>query len=560
LVAERIAAGEVVERPASVVKELIENSLDAGARTVTVEIEGAGLRRIRVIDDGSGIDDQDIGAAFQRFATSKIQSVDDLETIASYGFRGEALPSIAAVARVTLTTRTVEAGAATRAVVHGGVPGSPTVHGAPAGTAVDVESLFFNTPARLKFLKSPAREQALVAQVVQHAAMAHPEVEFRFFVDGRETARWPAATAAGRIAELLGAGPLDELIVVGGAVPQGRATGWLARPERARPNRLGQHVFVNRRPIQSALVRRAVEQGYAQLLPGGRFPVFALFLEVDAASVDVNIHPRKLEVRFRREGDLFGAVASLARRSLLASPLVRRIAAAAPAPGESALRVLGLGTADAGTSMQPPFDLRETATTYASEPGRPLPRLRPVGQILGTYIVAEGPAGLYLVDQHAAHERVLYERLLEARRRGGVAQQMLVVPVTVELTPADAARVAGHRDHLAALGFDLEAFGARTLLIRAVPVQAAGAAPDALVRRAIAALGEEGDRDDAIERLTIATACHTAIRAGDRLDGDAIAALLADLASTEDPFTCFHGRPTVIAVGRDELERWFLRG
>jgi DNA mismatch repair protein MutL len=319
-------------------------------------------------------------------------------------------------------------------------------------------------------------------------------------------------------------------------------------------------VFVNRRPIQSALVRRAVEQGYAQLLPGGRFPVFALFLEVDAASVDVNIHPRKLEVRFRREGDLFGAVASLARRSLLASPLVRRIAAAAPAPGESALRVLGLGTADAGTSMQPPFDLRETATTYASEPGRPLPRLRPVGQILGTYIVAEGPAGLYLVDQHAAHERVLYERLLEARRRGGVAQQMLVVPVTVELTPADAARVAGHRDHLAALGFDLEAFGARTLLIRAVPVQAAGAAPDALVRRAIAALGEEGDRDDAIERLTIATACHTAIRAGDRLDGDAIAALLADLASTEDPFTCFHGRPTVIAVGRDELERWFLRG
>jgi DNA mismatch repair protein MutL len=560
-VAERIAAGEVVERPASVVKELVENSLDAGARTVTVEIEGAGLRRIRVTDDGAGIDARDIEAAFLRFATSKIAAVEDLETIASYGFRGEALPSIAAISRVTLTSRTLDADAARRAVAAGGAPGPAIAHGAPPGTVVDVESLFFNTPARLKFLKSAAREQALVADVVQRAAMANPDVEFRLRIDGRETYRWPAATAAGRVADLLGAGSVDELIVVDGRVPDGRAFGWLGRPERSRPNRLGQHVFVNRRPIQSALVRRAVEQGYAQLVTVGRFPTFALFLEIDAAFVDVNIHPRKLEVRFRREGDLFGAIATMTRRSLLASPLVRHVDA--PAAMWSAGDLERSASGDRGTYPMPhaqPLETQEPLPWQYATDERRLPPMRPLGQVLNMYIVAEGSAGLYVIDQHAAHERVLYERLIDARARGGGSQQLLAVPVTVDLMPSDAARVAEHQDHLAALGFELESFGALTLLIRGIPAQAAGAAPDALVRRAVAALGEEGDRDDVPERLAIATACHTAIRAGDRLGPDAIAALLADLAATDDPFTCFHGRPTVVAISGHELERWFLRG
>jgi DNA mismatch repair protein MutL len=560
LVAERIAAGEVVERPASVVKELVENSLDAGARTITVEIEGAGLRRIRVTDDGGGIESGDLPVAFQRFATSKIVAVEDLDTITSYGFRGEALPSIAAVARVTLTTRAPDAAAAMRAVVSGGVLDSVMAHGAPTGTVVDVESLFFNMPARLKFLKSPAREQVLVSDVVQRAAMVHPDVEFRFYVDGREAARWPVAAAARRVADLLGAGPLEELIAVDGGLPLGRAFGWLGRPERCRPNRLGQYLFVNRRPIQSALLRRAVEQGYTQLVPVGRFPTFALFLAVEAASVDVNIHPRKLEVRFRREGDLFGVVAALTRRSLLASPLVRHVAAAAPVlpPFDASAPALTPLEPAAGPPSHG-FGVHEAPLRYPGVEGRSLPLLTPLGQLLGTYIVAEGPDGLYLVDQHAAHERVLYERLLAARRRGRVRQQMLAVPMTIELSPSDSARVAERRDYLAALGFDLEAFGTRTLLIRAIPAQATGAAPDALVQRAIAALGEE-EGDDALERLTIATACHTAIRAGDRLGADAIATLLADLAATDDPFTCFHGRPTVVAIGRHEMERWFLRG
>jgi len=279
-VAERIAAGEVVERPASVVKELVENSLDAGATSIAVEVEGAGLHLIRMMDDGEGIAAGDVPLAFQRFATSKIARLEDLEGVRSYGFRGEALPSIAAVARVTLTTRTADAATATRALVTGGTLEHLEAHGAPRGTTVEVSTLFFNTPARLKFLKSPAREQALIADVVQRTAMAAPQVAFRLTFDGREAARWPRATAGQRVADVLNAGRLDELVPLTASVPSGTVRGWLARPERSRPARAGQCLFVNDRPIQSAMLRRAVEQGYAQLVPVGRFPVFALFLDV----------------------------------------------------------------------------------------------------------------------------------------------------------------------------------------------------------------------------------------------------------------------------------------
>lgn len=553
-VAERIAAGEVVERPASVVKELVENSLDAGARSIAVEVEGAGLRVIRVLDDGEGIPAADVPLAFERFATSKIARVEDLEVTRSYGFRGEALPSIAAVARVTLTTRTASDATATRVAVEGGTVQGVGAHGAPPGTAVEVAGLFFNTPARLKFLKSPVREQALIAEVVQRAAMAHPDVAFRLTIDGRKVARWPAVTAAERAADALGAG-VDELIRADGPVPGGQAVAWLARPERSRPGRAGQHLFVNSRPIQSALLRRAVEQGYAQLLPVGRFPVFALLLDLDPASIDVNIHPRKLEIRFKEESRIFGAVVRAVRDALLGSPLVREavlssVASAAPAQAR--------GRGDGWIPLA--LEAREAHPGYAPAGDRRLPALRAVGQVLNAYLVAEGPDGLYLVDQHAAHERVLYERLLAARRKGGVASQGLAVPLTVELAPAHLALLAGHQDQLAQLGFAAEPFGSRTALLRAVPVLVAGAAPGELLHRAIGALEGDGEGEDPLERVTIATACHTAIRAGDPLSPEAIAALLADLAATDDPFTCFHGRPTIVAVPRSQLERWFLRG
>jgi len=558
-VAERIAAGEVVERPASVVKELLENSLDAGARQISVEIEGAGLRLIRVADDGRGIMGDEVSLAFERFSTSKISSVEDLDTIRSYGFRGEALASIAAVARVTMVTRTVNAPAATRARLTGGTVEEVHLHGAPPGTMLEVRDLFFTTPARLKFMKSHAREQSLAADVVQRAAMASPAVAFRLTVDGREVAHWPQASSDERVADILAAGHGEDLIPASGAIPGGSMKAWLSRPERARPNRTGQYVFVNGRPIQSAVVRRAVEQGYAQLLTVGRFPVFAIFLDVYPGSIDVNVHPRKLEIRFKDESALFGAVTRHTRAALLGSSLVRGVAEAYPARS-------GVAPPPAGVPLEAALalalEVREGLGVYGpAAAGRRLPSLRPIGQVLRTYILAEGPDRLYLIDQHAAHERVLYERLIAGYRRGGVTSQTLAVPITVDLSPAQAALLAGSHDQLAQLGFQVESFGARTALLRALPAAVPGASLSDLVQRALAALAGDGDESgrDPLERLAIATACHTAIRAGDPLDAAASAALLADLEATDDPFTCFHGRPTMIAVSRDQMERWFLR-
>jgi DNA mismatch repair protein MutL len=575
-VADRIAAGEVVDRPASAVKELIENSLDAGAQSIIVEVEGTGLEVIRVTDDGCGIPADEVPLAFERFATSKIRRLEDLDAVTGFGFRGEALPSIAAVAQVTLTTRPPHAGAATRAVVTAGVVERLGAHGAPVGTTVEVARLFFNTPARRKFLKSPTREQALVADAVQRAAMASPAVAFRLRFNGRESGWWPRGDPASRVADLLVAGALADLISGAGAVPAGRVNAWLARPERGRPGRTGQYLFVNRRPVQSAMLRRAVEQGYAQLLPVGRFPVFALFLEIDPASVDVNVHPRKLEVRFRDEHRLFGAVAARVREALLASPLIR-VMMSPGAPGPQAPGVPGQLLPWEGSQMLSTHEPLGAYTTGAEAPtagvvlsatsraasaaaaGLRFPTLRPLGQLLNTYILAEGPDRLYLIDQHAAHERVLYERIVTTRRRGGMPSQTLALPLTVDLDPAQMALVTGHLDLLASLGYALEAFGARTVLVRAIPALSARIEPEAMLLRAVGALAGEGEGPDVLERLSIAMACHTAIRAGDRLTPEAIGALLADLAAAENPYTCFHGRPTLVAVTRDELDRWFLR-
>lgn len=553
-VAERIAAGEVVERPASVVKELVENSLDAVATSVTVEVEGAGLHLIRVLDDGEGIAASDVPLAFERFATSKITRLADLDGVRSFGFRGEALPSIAAVAHLTMITRADGAASATRASIAGGVLERVEAHGAPRGTTVEVRTLFFNTPARLKFLKSPAREQAVITDVVQRAAMAAPAVAFRLVLDGREAIRWPAAEPGQRVAEVLAGGRIDRLIAVRAHLQVGTLRGWLAQPVDSRPARTGQYLFVNRRPVHSTMLRRAVEQGYAQLLPAGRFPAFAVFLDVEPGQVDVNVHPRKAEVRFRDESRLFGAIARAVRDALLASPLVRQIAPVMTRP--SGLQSVGPVAAGAETLV---LEAREAPAAYADGVSARLPALRPIGQLLNTYIVAEGSEGLYVVDQHAAHERIVYERLLAARRRGQMHSQGLVVPAAVDLAPAQMALLVGYTDHLRLAGFDVEPFGARTVLIRALPTAIPRGAPGDLLARALAALDGEGEGSDPLERLTIATACHTAIRAGDPLSPAEIAALLADLATTDAPYTCFHGRPTLVAVSAAALERWFLR-
>lgn len=574
--AERIAAGEVVERPASVVKELIENSLDAGARRITIEIDGAGSRLIRVSDDGAGIPAEQLAVAFERFATSKIRSADDLRRVNTYGFRGEALPSIAAVARVTIVTRPAGANTAAALTVTGGERGTPAVAAAADGTTVTVENLFYNTPARQRFLKSPARETAVIVETVQALALAAPSVAFHLVDGERETLWMPAESFEDRARRVLGAALRDRTLAIDARGLTGIA-GVLGTPETAQARRSHQWFLVNGRPVRSPMLARALDQAYHTLIPEGRVPAAVLHVRVPQEALDVNIHPRKAEVRFADERVVFNDVVREVRRVLHGAALVHTARGAARWPGAPDAPG-SLGTATGADAV--PAGARgvaESAAAYGTAggpdvvlpslwapppPTAPWPSIRVLGQLALTYIVGETGGDLVLIDQHAAHERVLYERLLARRRAGTAHAQGLVTPAVVELSPAEAAVLSELERPLAALGFEMEAFGRATVRLRAVPAIAADRDAVALFRACLADLGAGRDEHagrDLEERLAIATACHTAVRAGDRLDQTKMAALLEELARAEDPYSCFHGRPTMVRLRGRDLERWFYR-
>lgn len=551
-VAERIAAGEVVERPASVVKELIENSLDAGATQVVIEIEGAGSSLIRVSDNGAGILPDDLRLAVQRFATSKISSAEDLFAITSFGFRGEALPSIAAVSHLEITSAPPGAREARRLRLAGGQVETEESVGAPAGTTVTVRHLFFNTPARRKFLKSPSREFALIVDAVNRPALAHPQVAVRLIHEGEEVLRYPAGKEADRVAAVLGADTPERFLPLRQAVGDVTVTGWLGRPELARATRKQQYVFVNRRPVHSRVLTGAIEQAYHQLLPGGRFPVYLVFIDLPPRRVDVNVHPRKLEVRFDDDHQVFGAVSRAIRAALRAAHLVRTVEVSG-SPTYSTPTILDLGSSPVAVAESPPIEI---------PPAGRLPAMRLLGQLHSTFLLAQSAEGLVVIDQHAAHERVLYERLLRMRTSGAADGQVLMHPLSVQLTPDEHAVLVAHQGVLTQLGFEVEPFGDRTVLIRAVPQIASGTSGERLLRDLLAEIIDEGRVSAGrvlLERLTITTACHSAIKAGDPLSLDHMAALLRDLAATDDPFTCFHGRPTLVTLPLGQVERWFLR-
>lgn len=552
IVADRIAAGEVVERPAAVVKELVENALDARATQIVVEIEGAGSTLIRVSDNGTGIHPEDLRLAVQRFATSKIADSADLVAIASLGFRGEALPSIAAVSQLEITSATTGAPSARRIRVNGGEVEAEHDTGGPEGTVVSVRHLFFNTPARRKFLKSPAREFALVVDAVNRLAFARPAVAFRLAHEGEEVLRYPAGGEADRAAAVLGEPVITRSIPIQQRAGDVRLRGWLGKPDLARPTRRQQFVFVNGRPVHSRLIGGAVEQAYQQIVPAGRFPVYALLVDLPPHRVDVNVHPRKLEVRFDDDHQIFGAIAHGVREALRTSQLIRAIEPVAiPLGGMPAELDLGGVAVSAGGVAEP----------VVAAAGR-LPAMRLLGQLHRTYLLAQGDGGLIVIDQHAAHERVLYERLLRTRRAGLSTGQGLVTPQPITLGPEEWAALEAHRGALLALGFELEPFGERTVLIRGIPQIAASGSAAQLLRDLLAE-AVEGHRlaasRDLLERLTITTACRTAIRAGDPLTAEQMVHLLRDLAATEDPFTCFHGRPTMVTLTLEQVDRWFLR-
>ncbi len=532
-VAARIAAGEVIERPASVVKELVENALDAGARRITVALRGGGIERIEVADDGCGIAAAEVELAFARYATSKLRSDDDLAHLSTFGFRGEALPSIAAVADVALTTRTADATGGVRLTLRDGLVIERRPLGRPVGTTVEVRDLFSRLPARRKYLRSASTEAALVVQLVGQMALACPEVAFTLAVDGKPVLSTDGSGDRARAAlAVLGQKVSRDLVPVDWSAPDDwpatvRVRGLAGHRAAHRPNRSGISLFVNRRLIQSRALTTAVEEAYRTLIPTGRHPIVVLDLEVDPAEVDVNVHPAKAEVRLLRERAVFGAV----QRAL-----------------HEALARAGVARGWAGAEVD--------GQDSAQEPQ--LRGLRVLGQVSQTYIIAEGEAGLYLVDQHAAHERVLYEELRLAQLAGQRAQ-LLLEPISLELDPATVALAEAHRADLTLAGFEVEPFGSSTVLVRSIPALSRQVDPVRFAQEVLIALGEAGPADDWRERLRILASCKAAVRAGDPLTPEEMLGLLERLGEKELCRTCSHGRPTALLLSHRQLEQEFGR-
>ncbi len=619
-VASRIAAGEVVERPASAVKELVENSLDAGADEIRVEVREGGRRLVRVVDNGAGIPAGEAALAFERHATSKLRSADDLESVTTLGFRGEALASIASVAQVTLLTRHVDEAVGSQLRVEGGHLVGQEAKGAPPGAVVTVENLFYNVPARLKFLRQPATESGHIADVVQRFAMAFPERRFSLVSDGRLVFQ---STGSGRLHDVLvkvwGLDVGRQLVPVGmvegddspgrsGLMDSARVAGYVGLPTLSRSNRNHILFFLNRRSIQDRSLAYAVTEAYRNRLMVGRYPVSVLMIDLDPALVDVNVHPAKAEVRFREERAVFRAVQKAVHAALAEHapvPEVRSEGLSWTMPGWAERReaLLAAGqnwqpslalprdeptvtrqqwpAADASAqqaswrnepatdSVQLTPDFTPTDTdSVDSETNLPIdqstssfPILRVVGQMGATYIVAEGPEGMYLVDQHAAHERILFEQMLGQQAAGGVAQQALLEPLAFEAGSSYAGLLAEYGDALAAAGFSVEPFGSETWLVRAVPAVYSRVDPRRALEETLEGVADGRDLvGESKEAALVAVICkRAAIKGGQALSLDEMRQLVRQLEACRDPGSCPHGRPTMLVLSRLQLEKEFGR-
>lgn len=641
-VAAKIAAGEVVERPANVAKELIENSLDAGATEIRVEVREGGQRLLRVTDDGVGIPEAELLLAFERHATSKLQRADDLYSIATFGFRGEALYSIAAVSHVTLTSRhrSVDFGAQVR--VEGGVVVAQSRAGAPVGTVLSVEHLFFNTPARKQFLRTANTEAGQISKIVQRYALAYPDRRFSFVNDGRLVFQ---STGSGKLldvmAKVYGGDHAQQMVAVGltatldsdelvgpgleedvdfmdfhrapedvppsdGPIPTGQTTiqvsGYTSLPTLTRSNRSQIELFVNRRYVEDRSLTYAVVQAYHTLLQVGRSPLAAIFVDLDPAQVDVNVHPQKIQVRFREERRVFSAVQKAVRHAVIGSaPIPGLGVEGSTAPDgtpsrESSWMIRRDVLLDAGVGLNPqpslnlypsPAQAAPTEQTFSAAPPRVdpetgeieqtgveprsavaqpknLPPLRVVGQVGAMYIVAEGPEGVFLIDQHAAHERIMYERFMAqgyGTVAGAIPRQHLLEPLTLHIGHELTGLVAEHLDKLAAVGYEVEAFGGDTFLVRAVPSVMAGEDPISGLEEIARGLAEERNLvGEALEDRLVKMVCKRAsIKAGQLLSDIEMAELVRQLEECQSPRTCPHGRPTMLQLSAGELEKAFGR-
>jgi DNA mismatch repair protein MutL len=585
-VVNQIAAGEVVDRPAAVVKELLENALDAQARTIRVAVQGGGVTLIQVDDDGIGMDAEDAVQCFTRHATSKLRTLDDLGCLHTMGFRGEALPSIAAVARFQLVTRRGEDVSGTRVAVEGGVLAEVEACGAPAGTSVQVRDLFYNTPARRKFLKHASTEVSHITHCFMHLALTALPVHMTLHLNGRAHLQaLPTAHLGERLDMVFGTGLQEQLLEVEETIEGWHVYGLIAKATFHRATRRQQGFFVNNRPVQNRVLSHALYDAYRTLLPRDRHPVAFLFLTMPPQDVDVNVHPAKLEVRFRQEAVVHDRLRRLLQRRLQAS--LQGPAAieppATPPPAGAAMperAVPMLWQRPAAVAVAPTTPLPDVATPtmaaqglgfHAGYPveGRAILEGQPLGQLHDTYILLQYPGGVFIVDQHAAHERVVYERLRARFQDSPGTAQRLLFPATLELGAFEPQWLDACLTRLATLGFALEPFGGQTYRLHSVPALLAERDYAAALMDILEVLRAPGDDDplagptwevpQVLERVLTVMACHGAIRAHQRLQTEEMRAVLQELARTEMPFTCPHGRPVLLNVALSEIEKKFLR-
>jgi len=625
-VVNKIAAGEVIERPASVVKELVENSLDAAARRIDITVEQGGVELIRVVDDGCGVAPDQLELALSSHATSKIVDAEDLFRVATLGFRGEALASIAAVSRLVFRSRPADAASAAELEVAGGVACPLRPAGGPCGTAVEVRNLFFNTPVRQKFLRTTQTEMGHLTEAVSRLAVAHPHVHFTLLHGGRLIHDIAPSDARQRVLALFGSELADNLIAINSVDGDVHLFGDVANPSQSRPNNRMQYLFLNGRFIRDRSLQHALGEAYRGLLLTGRFPVCFLHLKMPPAAVDVNVHPTKLEVRFQDGGRIYSQLLGTLRTKFLSTDLIARAAMPAlggdyeaadelsPAPpsprrdlwdwakrqlgpalsddGPTSGFVSGLSFGERSEALQlhrvdlPPLvgraasaagrsDARTPAAAEGStapdsamlgrdEPHEPSQPTRPPRalQIHNRYLVAETDDGLEVIDQHALHERILYEALRERILSGAVESQRLLVPEPIDLAASEAAVALQNRDVLAQLGMEIESFGGETLLIAAYPAMLANLPPGEVLRSLVEQLLTEGKRPesrDVLDELLHMIACKAAVKYGDRLSPQEIEALLERRDLAQDHHHCPHGRPTALIFTREQLDRQFKR-
>jgi len=590
--AAKIAAGEVVERPASIVKELVENSLDAGASRIEVELEEGGVKLIRVVDDGEGIYADDVPLVFQRHTTSKISSIEDLDDLETLGFRGEAMYSIAAVSRIELLTRRRESTAGTRAIVEKGIVKEITEAGSPAGTSVRVTDLFYALPARRKFLKKTATERTRCAETVTQLALANPSVGFRLKADGRVMMNISKSLSmTDRLFMLWGEDFRKNSIVIDDRRGFIRLRGAISLPSLSRAGRQGILCFVNGRPLRDSLINRAIMSTYRGLIEPRRYPVAVLLLEVPGDEVDVNVHPTKLEVRFRDDRSIYSAVSSILAEALACQGMRAPSGAVfdlprSPSPISSASSLLADSTAtynmdgetrrfyrrlrheDVEQKNVSPFTescpekQEETAREAASEK-RSFNNLQYLGQVAGTYLIFSGNEGLVIIDQHAAHERILFEKLKESKGKGDIGRQGLLIPEIISMSPASHTLFMNFLPLMEEMGFEIEPYGENTISVKAVPALFDGMEIRRLIEDTIDEVentgAARGAYDEIREKFLAVMACRAAVMGGQLLSEKEVRALCADLDSISHPGTCPHGRPVWRVLDISELERMFKR-